>query len=177
MWIIGIVWWLILAPLNLLSVLVAYVLAPVVVLFCSKDGWLPNWLWWFQTPDNSMDGDGGWKREHWQWRFKLPPALATYVGRIGWCWRNPVYGFALSVLAAHEPGEPFIWHGNRKINNTNPVIDGWLFVTSGIYWNLYIIAPFCGRTFRLYLGWKLRNGEGRRPYQYVCYMNPFKSRG
>lgn len=175
MWIIGIIWWLILAPLNILSVLLAYFLAPIIVLFC-KDGWLPHWLWWFQTPDNSMDGDKGWQNEHWQWRYALSEPLATYVGRVGWCWRNPAYGFALSVLSA-VPEEPFHWSGNRKISNTDPVIDGWLFVTSGIYWNLYIIAPFFGRTFRLYLGWKLRNGEGRGPYQYVLYVNPFKARG
>ncbi len=177
MWIIGVLWWLVLVPINLLSVLLAYVLAPVVVLFCDKEGWLPHWLWWFQTPDNSMDGDGGWKREHWQWRFKLPPALATYVGRVGWCWRNPVYGFDLGVLAAKNVPEPFMWSGDPAITNTAPVIDGWLFVTSGIYWNLYIIRPFFGRTLRLYIGWKLRNGEGRQPYQYVCYFNPVKSRG
>ena len=176
--ILGILLWLVLLPISLLSILVGWVLSPVIVLFCDKDGWLPHWLWWFQTPDNSMDGDGGWKREHWLWRFKLPEWLGTYVGRVGWAIRNPVYGFALSVLAAHSPVEPFNWYGNPKITNTNPVVDGWLFVTSGIYWNLYIILPTpWGKTFRLYLGWKLRNGEGRGPYQYVSFINPFKARG
>lgn len=174
----GIILWLLLIPINLISVLAAYLLGPVVVLFCSKDGWLPSWLWWFQTPDNPMDGDTGWLLEHWQWRFKLPPALATYVGRVGWCWRNPTYGFALSVLAAHSPKEPFKWYGDPLISNTNPVVDGWLFVTSGIHWNLYIISPsIFGKTLRIYLGWKLRNGEGRGPYQYVMFLNPFKGRG
>lgn len=173
----GIFLWLLYVPLNLLSVATAYVLAPVVVLFCDKDGWLPHWLWWFQTPDNPMDGDKGWKFEHWQWRFKLPEPLATYVGRIGWCWRNPVYGFAINVLGAKNPPTPFNWYGNPDIQNKDPVIDGWLIVTSGIYWNVYVIAPFFGRTLRLYLGWKLRSGEGRPVYQFVCYFNPVKSRG
>lgn len=177
MWIIGVFWWLVLIPLNLLSVLLAYVLGPLVVLFCSDDGWLPKWLNWFQTPDNPMDGDKGWKTEHWQWRFKLSPGLARYVGRVGWCWRNPAYNFAINILGAKNPPTPFNWYGNPDINNTAPVIDGWLFVTSGIYWNVYIIAPFFSRTFRLYMGWKLRSGEGRKSYQLVFYVNPFKSRG
>lgn len=177
---IGILLWILFIPLNLGAVLVGYVLAPVIVLFCDKDGWLPKWLWWFQTPDNSMDGDGGWKREHWQWRFELPEPLCTYVGRVGWAWRNPVYGFSLSVLAARPKEIPFTWFGNPDIRNASAdkeAINGWLIVTSGIYWNVYIIAPFFSRTFRLYLGWKLRSGEGREVYQYVLYMNPFKSRG
>jgi hypothetical protein len=32
---------------NLLFTLVAYVLAPVVALFCKGDGYLPDWLCWF----------------------------------------------------------------------------------------------------------------------------------
>lgn len=174
--IFGIILWLCSVPLNYLSVAAAYILGPIVVLFCNKDGWLPKWLWWFQTPDNSMDGDSGWKYEHWMWRYRLPYWLCRYVGRVGWCWRNPCYGFAINVLGAKAAGK-FNWYGNRNIRDTAPAIDGWLFVTSGIYWNLYVIAPLFGRTLRLYIGWKLRNGEGRSPYQMVCYFNPFKSRG
>ncbi len=174
---LGILLWLLCVPVSMFVLLVAYVFAPIIVLFCDSDGWLPKWLWWFQTPDNPMDGDGGWLREHWQWRFKLPEPLAIYVGRVGWCWRNPAYGFDTNVLGAKNPKEPFNWYGNPDITNTAPVVDGWLIVTSGIYWNVYVIAPFFGRTLRLYLGWKLRRGEGRSPYQLVCYFNPFKSRG
>ncbi|OSK23640.1 hypothetical protein EAMG_01709 [Escherichia coli M056] len=174
---IGILLWLLFVPLNLLVVLTAYIFAPVIVLFCRDDGWLPRWLWWFQTPDNPMDGDSGWKCEHWQWRFKLPWALARYIGRVGWCWRNPAYGFAINVLGAKNPPTPFKWYGNPNTGNHTPTVDGWLIVTAGIWWNVYVIAPFCGRTFRLYLGWKLRSGEGRRVYQMVCYLNPFRYRG
>lgn len=174
--IFGILLWLVYVPVSLFATILSYFLAPILVFFCNSDGYLPKWLWWFQTPDNPLDGDGGWKREHWQWRFKLPTPLATYVGRVGWLWRNPTYGFSINVLGAKNPPEPFNWYGNRDIKNgTNPV-NGWLIVTSGVYWNVYIIAPFFGRTFRLYMGWKLRNGEGRNPYQMVCYVNPFKSR-
>lgn len=166
----GVFLWLVLFPINLISVLAAYVLSPVIVLFCNSSGWLPAWLWWFQTPDNSMDGDQGWQTEHFQSRFKLPAALAVYVGRVGWCIRNPAYGFALSVLAAN-PAQPFQYRGNRLTGK----VDGWLIVTSGIYWNIYIYQPSVfGRTLRIYLGWKLRNGENLAPYQYVCYFNPFK---
>jgi len=47
--------------LNQVTNLISYPLAPIVVLFASKEGWLPKWLWWFQTPDNPVDGDRDWK--------------------------------------------------------------------------------------------------------------------
>ena len=61
--------WLLMVPVSLLVTVACVLFAPVIVLFASPMGWLPNWLWWFQTPDNSLDGDEGWKKEHWQWRF------------------------------------------------------------------------------------------------------------
>lgn len=175
---LGVLLWIVLLPVSLVVLLVSYVLAPFIVLTASKDGWLPVWLNWFQTPDNSLDGDAGWKEEHWQWRFKFSPRLATYAGRVGWLLRNPAYGFDTDVIAAKQPLENFKYYGNKLISNTPPVVDGWLIVTSGYYWNVYVILPSVfGKTFRLYLGWKLRNGEGLPFYQYVAYCNPFKFRG
>ena len=57
-------------PLTVL----ALILAPVLPLFANSDGWLPKWLWWFQTPDNSLDGDQGWITEHW-----LPGSSASDI--------------------------------------------------------------------------------------------------
>ena len=64
--------------------------------------YLPDWLSWFQTPDNSIDGDKGWREEHMQWRFKFPEPVATYLGRVGWLWRNPAYGVGLAELVPYE---------------------------------------------------------------------------
>ena len=37
--------------------LFAKLLSPVLACFVQDDGWLPKWLWMFQTPDNTCDGD------------------------------------------------------------------------------------------------------------------------
>lgn len=102
-------------PLMILAYVLTYILSPILPLFASKrQGWLdnntlfgegyylPSWLSWFQTPDNSIDGDQGWREEHMQWRFKFPEPVATYLGRVGWLWRNPAYGVGLAELVPYE---------------------------------------------------------------------------
>ena len=78
--------------INLIGTVLTYLLAPLVALFWStQDGWLDNatkkgpgprlhkCLSWFQTPDNSLDGDHGfeenfpeknwWSKVHWLWQI------------------------------------------------------------------------------------------------------------
>lgn len=116
--------WALMAPVMLLVTVLTLPLAFVLPFFVvnragSLDnstrygfGWyLPDWLSWFQTPDNDIDGDQGWREEHWQWRFRLPAVLATYVGRVGWLWRNPGYGFGWEWVDAPVTGvvdAPFV---------------------------------------------------------------------
>lgn len=64
-------------------------------LFCDKNGWLPTWLDWAQTFDNSLDstvtGPGYW-------------------GRVKWLYRNPAYGFSYWVLGVpFNPEEWKVW--------------------------------------------------------------------
>ena len=47
-------------PFALAVNLIAFVLAPAMPLL-AKDGRLPYWLSWFQTPDASINGDSGWQ--------------------------------------------------------------------------------------------------------------------
>ena len=46
--------WFVQAPLELLVTVIAYILNPVIMLFCDEYGWLPHWLYWFQTYDNCL---------------------------------------------------------------------------------------------------------------------------
>lgn len=58
--------------------------------FASSDGWLPRWLWWFQTPDNSIDGDNSFNKP------SLHPYITKmprYIRRVLWLIRNPSYVF------------------------------------------------------------------------------------
>ena len=83
--------------LNLVFTLVAYVLAPVVALFCKDDGYLPGWLCWFQTQDAPLDAGV---------RDGYPGFLTTdskWWNRTKWLWRNPAYGFCYWPL-----GIPYI---------------------------------------------------------------------
>ena len=94
--------WLAMVPVMLLVTALTFPLAFVLPFFATEQEGplnngneyglgprLPKWLSWFQTPDNSLDGDNGWKTEHWQWRFRLPAPLCTYVndspGVEGYC--------------------------------------------------------------------------------------------
>ena len=81
--------------------LVAIILAPVLpVLASNQEGWLdnhakwgvgprlPTWLSWFQTPDNSLDGDATFERLN----------GISYWSKVKWLWRNPCYAFAIRYL-------------------------------------------------------------------------------
>jgi hypothetical protein len=49
--------WALLSLFNLvLKYGIAWPLTPVIVLFAKPNGWLPDWLFWFQTNDASLDG-------------------------------------------------------------------------------------------------------------------------
>jgi len=176
---LSIIKWLALAPVAMLANFVGYLVAPFVVLFASADGWLPKWLWWFQTPDYSLDGDYGWMFEHWQFRDKLPRWLAEYVGRVGWLWRNNVYGFDIDVLGAvAQPGYVFTIKGDAGVSN-RPLVAGLVFriiinPDGKVYWQLYSVKvrdeKYC---WRINLGWKLWNIKDGVSNQMVVSVNPW----
>lgn len=151
--------YVLLLPLSLCFNLLAYFLAPVLPLFASKEGWLPKWLWWFQTPDNSLDGDDGWKTEHWQWRFRLSKRVSTYVGRVGWLWRNPAYGFEWDgpLCARISSEDEVTWSGDPGVQNRPNGKEGYCFTRVGPYWSLVYVKRLSAATcFYLCLGWKLK---------------------
>lgn len=138
-------------PLTLLAML----LAPVLPFFANSDGWLPKWLWWFQTPDNSLDGDQGWLTEHWQWRYNLPHNLCIYVGRVGWLLRNPAYAFGVQYL---DWATQVAYTGDNSIGDNQTAKEGWVFVKAGNLFQ-YTYVKRIGNTQKcLYvnLGWNLR---------------------
>lgn len=78
--------------LNLWFTAIAMVFAPIIALFANKDGWLPKYLLWLQTQDNSLD-------EGWRGTYFGNPVNPSPIGvklwwyRTKWLWRNPAYGF------------------------------------------------------------------------------------
>lgn len=129
----------------------AILLAPVLPLFADRAGWLPTWLWWFETPDNSLDGDKGWQTEH---LIGWP----RYLKRVAWLLRNPAYGFETDVIGARIGlEEPVWWIGDPWIKNRANARAGGLFVLIGDYWCWKRITTPIGDTcLMLEFGWKLQ---------------------
>lgn len=147
--------WLLFAVLDLLMKLVNVFLAPFLPLFASENGWLPKWLSWFQTDDNSLDGDSGWKTEHYV-------GWPRYLKRVLWLYRNPTYGFARTVCGFQvQPGFKYLCNGDEAVSNL-PLTEGKVFRTitnpdGSIAWQWYYVKAWPGKTkcLRINLGWKV----------------------
>lgn len=171
--------WLCLLPVMLVVTAATFPLAFILPFFATmQDGLinngtdfglgprLPKWLNLFQTPDNSLEGDEGWRTEHWQWRFKLPTALAIYVGRIGWLWRNPGYGVGRVVMT----GGPITatYTGNKDVNDS-PLSEGYIFVKSQdlfqFTWCKKITATKC---LYFVFGWNIKGLIGGNEKKHIA---------
>lgn len=167
--------WFLLLPLWFVFNLLALLLAPVLALFfedragfCDNgnsygvEPRLPTCLSWFATEDNSLLGDAAWRSmaaDHWHWRARFAPwpALQAYLGRLGWLWRNPAYGFERSVLAASiAPSDTVACRGDPLIQDGSNGREGYCYTTIGDYWNLVLIRRIGHRCVKVDLGWKLK---------------------
>lgn len=170
--------WAALGPLSFLMAIVGRLLAPVLPFFVQEDGYLPKWLWWFQTPDNPCDGDSG----HWE-RHPGTDWWSTYTRRVAWFWRNVGYGFDIDVLGLKElDGDTLEVVGDLE-TGTSPAHSGYVWRVlrradgTKTGFQLYAIFqwPFWKtRCLRVNLGWKIWNfGEGLESHQWTGMINPF----
>ena len=146
-----------LVPVSLLITLVAVLLAPVMPVFTvQKEGWLdnhstwgigprlPDWLFWFMTPDNSLDGDATFERLN-------PP---SYWSKVKWLWRNPAYSFALRYLKA--PYETAV-KGDKTIKDNDNAKSGWCLVHANGLFQFTSVTPIgFSRCIYVNLGWNIR---------------------
>lgn len=164
--------------LSLLASIINLVLAPFVVLFASNDGWLPKWLSWFQTPDNPLDGDGGWRQFHMPF-IKETNKFKRYVNRVFWLYRNPMYNFDINVLGVViDSTFKYTESGDKEVSNF-PFKEGKmerrLLINGKTYFQYYYIKKLTStRCLRINLGWKLWGSldKGQRK-QLVFFVNPF----
>lgn len=165
--------WFLLAPLDMLVSLLAFPLAPFIVLCTSPVGIAPAWAWPWLTHDNPIDGDAGHRR---RWAGR-----PSWMRRIAWLWRNRGYNFSYHVCGVATMA-PIYVHGGKAFW-LEPTPQGWCFATCGKAWMLFVWLPW-GRLFgikrglRVYLGWKLR-GEIDDPVNtdramLVTHINPVK---
>lgn len=149
--------YLILVPISLLITLIAVILAPVMPVFAvQKDGWLdnhsiwgigprlPTWLNWFQTPDNSLDGDATFERINGR----------SYLAKVKWLLRNPAYSFVLRYLNA--PYETSV-KGDPTIKDNDNAKKGWCLVHANGLFQFTLVAPIgFSRCFYCNMGWNIR---------------------
>lgn len=148
---------------SLVMQLVAWVITPVLPLFKvsrvgsfdnnsqTKDAWrLPLWLSWFDTTDNGLCGD---------WNFIHKHFPCTHWSMVGWLYRNSLYGFKWSVLAAPPSSSPVEITGNKLINYKGPVF-GTMFCKSEQYWQWKVVKPlFKNYCVILNFGWLIEDGR------------------
>jgi len=177
--------WFLLLIVNLFAnYFINYPLAPLVVLFADDKGWLPSWLCWFQTPDNSLDGDHGWRTENMPY-LKESNRYQRWVNRFSWLHRNALYGFSEQVLGVKYLVlcQSLFVIGDPLVGNGPPGKSG--FVRRYLYQNgkliafqWYYIRQFkCwpDKCLRINAGWKLWSwtGTGTGSAQFVFSPSPF----
>lgn len=149
--------YILLVPASLVVTLIAIILAPILPLFakdsygwCDNQGYqaiaprLPSWLSWFQTLDNSLDGDATF--------IKINGI--GYIAQVKWLIRNPAYSFGLRYLNA--PYETTVY-GDKTIKDNDQAKAGFCFVrANGLFQFRYIkrIAN-TNRCFLCNFGWNI----------------------
>jgi hypothetical protein len=173
--------WFAFLPLALAFDLLARVVAPVLPLFAVKrEGWcdngsrwlseprLPAWLAWFDTPDNSLWGDSGWRTIH------CPNHFDAYLGMVLWLWRNSACGFARSVMARTVQLADVTYTGNPRTSHAGPY--GLFRARAKGAWQFKWAAPVPGTGWvvQLNLGWQINSMvESGQPVDLCHYkMSP-----
>jgi hypothetical protein len=169
--------------LDLIGEVVNLLLAPIVVLFADDYGWLPKWLSWFQTNDNSLYGDHGWQTEH-LWFKNKENAEELWINKVRWLYRNDMYGFAINVLGANiHPDAVWEERGNPKVS-TNPLCNGYVYrkltnPDGKSYFQFYYVKQWSSKfAIRINIGWKIwgeQLAKDRVNNQFVFSPNPFQS--
>lgn len=154
--------WITCLLVTLLMVPLAWLLPPALVLFArdrhglvhngNREGFeprLPEWLDWFQTPDNSLLGDDGHKA---RW-----PGWPRYVKMVAWLWRNRLYGLRWTALSVRvEAGDKADVTGDMRIKNRADAVAGRFFLRYGSAWQYKAVVPvWSGKAIQINLGWVL----------------------
>jgi hypothetical protein len=170
--------WVLLFIPNLVMLLLAVVLSPILPLFALGKDHLPKFLLWFDTEDNPLDGDAGFKSEHAPFKGSQS-GVKQYINRVAWLLRNPAYGFGTTVLSFNPQGfELTSSSGTHPFNGGNDK-EGLLKASAKnsagqyAFQFLYVKHYSNGTTcFRVNLGWKITSYPGS--VQYVCSISPYK---
>lgn len=174
--------WILFLLIGVPFELFAKVLSPVLACFVGEDGYLPQWLYWFQTPDNSCDGDKG-HRERWP----KDGVFWTWLRRTAWLFRNSAYGFNIVAIGFKwQAGDVKTVDGDPAVGDRSGVsgLCKWRIVRDGkaVAFQIYYV-----KHYRIFGTWKcVRAGAGYKIWgdqtgqvfgQHWLYFHPFKGSG
>lgn len=153
-----------------------FIVVPFALIGCKKETEnLPKWAYWFDDPDYGINGDDGWKNEH------FPNGKnRTYWARLRWLYRNRIGNFSAKYLgvkvedidanSVKTVGDVFATY-NKGQKNTECLVtckmkDGK--ERFGYYKEIRYGKSkwYC----RIYLGWKLMDIVGMREDNKQTYM-------
>lgn len=112
---------------------------------------LPRWLSWFDTPDNSLNGD-----ENFQFRYGV-----GHFQKVRWLWRNHLYGFKWTVLSAEVQQERTVV-GNVDIGYQGQRFGSFTIKQPNGAWQFKIVKPLFGKIFEGNFGWLLDDTTKQR---------------
>jgi hypothetical protein len=149
------------AVLWLLLWILSWVVTPVLPLFSEiRNGPLNNnnlygtgyrlrkFLSWFDTPDNSLDGDNNFIEATANW--------PRYLRHVRWLYRNSLYGLKWTVLSCNIPlTATFIHSGDPRVNRNNGVL-GTFKAKYNEYWQYKVVKKLVGNWGIMWnFGWQL----------------------
>ena len=157
--------------------ILAFAIVPIAVAFCKKeDEHLPRWASWFDDPDYGINGDEGWKSEHFQGKER------TYYARLRWLLRNRIGVFSVKFLGVKvidiEPNS-VITQGNPKVTSNGGIVSDWCLVSCkmkngkerfGYYRTIRYGGILKNFYCRIYLGWKLMDVAGMNEMNVGKYL-------
>lgn len=151
-----------LLPCWLVMEILGKVLWPILPIFATKrEGWcdngahwfneprLPLWLAWFDTPDNSLWGDNGWRTIHCEDNWN------TYLGMALWLLRNSSVGFSRTVLARTVRQEDIKWSGDPHIQSDINRCGIFKASDGKGTWQYKQVFPLFGKFIGLNFGWNI----------------------
>lgn len=157
--------------LYLISVCLAGVLNPIVVLFridTPVGPKLPKWLSYFDT-DTSLWGDLGWQTIHY-------PNYKSYWGMVRWLYRNPVFGFSNTVLKAKLTAEttydvkPSIEGLSLNKGSHPDTFGSFLITSSNGYFHYRTVKKLGNYKWGLDIGWELDSTVLKYPNACTLFM-------
>ena len=157
--------------------ILAFFVVPIALLACDeKSENLPRWASWFDDPDYGINGDDGWRNEHYP-----NGKNRTYWARLCWLYRNRIGNFSAKYLgvkvgdidanSVRAIGDTLATYNKGQKNTfclvTCKMKDGR--ERFGYYREIRYGKSkwYC----RIYLGWKLMDVVGMRQDNKAEYMD------